>query len=132
MSNATNKTGKAQSNKVAEKMQNEVKKQFKNEIEADEIERLPFIKIEVGDVVEGKFSGFEDIDFRNDKGVQRVYKIETEDGLAFLPSNFQLSQKLAKINDLDECLLLDIQITRLSDVKLDGGKRLAAFKVLTS
>ncbi len=124
-----------QNKKVSAKMVKEVESKFKNEIVADEQgEKLPFFKIEEGETIEGIFLGFDDINFKKtpDKGFERVYKIDVNNQIGYLPSNYQLSQKMAKIAELKHDNLLEIQITNEGKIKLDTGFFMTQFKVLTA
>lgn len=84
-----------------------------------------------GDIVEGIFKGHEMIDFKNDKGTMKVFKMEIDKVVYFIPSNYELTKKLNKLEEIKKGKECFISIECTGFTKLEGGKRLKNFKILS-
>lgn len=124
--------------KINEVMSNTTKKtesKFKNEIELHEIGKLEFVNLSdnVGDAVEGVLVSVQDIDFKGKnqdgtpKGKEKTFQIEMDGKQYHLPRNYELIKKLELVQ-----LGSEIRIEVAGFTKLDGGKRIKNFKVLTA
>ncbi|MFN7676753.1 hypothetical protein [Flavobacterium sp.] len=117
-------------NKVMKKQESK----FKNEIELSEIEKLDFAHLtDEGDAIEGILCSVQDIDFKSKnqdgspKGKEKTFQIEVEGVKKHLPRNYELIKKLELV-----AIGTEIRIEVGGFTKLEGGKKVKNFKVLTA
>ena len=102
------------------------------EVTVEENEKTQFLQglDGKGDVVEGIYKGFEMIDFKSGKGLVKVFKIEIDKTVYFVPSNYELTKKLTKLDEIKEGKECFMSIECTGFTKLNDGKRLKNFKIL--
>ena len=102
------------------------------EITVEQTERTSFLQglDGKGDIVEGIFKGHEMIDFKNDKGEVKIFKMEIDGTMFFIPSNYELTQKLNKLEEIKKGKECFISIECTGFTKLNGGKKVKNFKIL--
>ena len=84
-----------------------------------------------GDILQGIFKGHEIIDFKNDKGEQKIFVLEIDGEAFLLPSNYELTKKLEKVEEINGVGCI-IQIEIIGFTKIEGGRKVKNFKVLVA
>lgn len=128
---------KLKTKKMAKQGENATAKKYNNEVTVEQGNIKSFHQCleDKGDTLECTLTGSEMVDFKKaNEPARRIFtaKIEGEGEEKLLPSNYELSQKLAKLVDVDNFKPIDIFIEVTGYTKLDGGKKVKNFRVLTA
>jgi hypothetical protein len=123
-------------NKVMSTTKKNTESKFKdsNEVKLPDFEKLDFAHLtDEGDQIEGVLCSVSEIDFKSKnadgsfKGKEKTFQIEIDGVKKHLPRNYELIKKLELIE-----LGTEIQITVGKMTKLEGGRSVKNFKVITA